>query len=388
MNYSLLAGVFLEGLLSFLSPCVLPLLPLYLSYLAGDGKRTDEQGNVQYDPVKTSVSALFFIGGIALTFILLGFSVSLVSKYISSYSEVISLIGGTVLIIFGLHQTGLIHIDILEKEFKIKADLHLEKMNYLKAFLLGFVFSLGWSPCIGPMLANAILLAATSSQGYLYILSYALGLIIPFLIAGLFTSAFLNWLKEKKGLLRKVLILAGIVMICFGCYMIHNASKTITALKEIEPAVNEEEDDTVDDIENYLISYEFKDQDGNPVRLSDFKGKYLFLNFSATWCTYCKEEIPVYKEFSNNEDVVCLYVMSPLNEDSDTAIDAYLKENEIALQTIIDEKGILFYYLRISGYPTVYVLDPDSHFSVYVAGALSADGFSNMLEYAKEHYKE
>ncbi|MBQ1533340.1 MAG: hypothetical protein IIZ64_00810, partial [Erysipelotrichaceae bacterium] len=66
----------------------------------------------------------------------------------------------------------------------------------------------------------------------------------------------------------------------------------------------------------------------------------------------------------------------------------YLKENEIALQTIIDEKGILFYYLNITGYPTVYVLDPDGHFSVYVPGALSADGFSNMLEYAKQHYEE
>ena len=386
MNYSLLSGVFLEGLLSFLSPCVLPLLPLYLSYLAGDGKKTDEEGNVYYDPVKTSISALFFIGGIALTFVLLGFSVGFISKYINDYSEVISLIGGTVLIIFGLHQTGLIHIDILEKEIKLKADLHLEKMNYLKAFLLGFVFSLGWSPCIGPMLANAILLAATSSEGYLYIVSYALGLIVPFIVAGMFTSAFLNWMKKKKDLFHWVLKIAGIVVICFGCYMIYNASKTITALKEIEPADSQEEN--ISDIETYLTDYEFRDQNGNAVKLSDYKGKYLFLNFSATWCTYCREEIPVYREFSKNEDVVCLYVMSPLNEDNDEAIGKYLKENEIALQTIIDEKGILFYYLNITGYPTVYVLDPDSRFSVYVPGALSADGFSNMLEYAKQHYDE
>ena len=177
-------------------------------------------------------------------------------------------------------------------------------------------------------------------------------------------------------------------MICFGCYMIYNASKTITALKNIEPVSTEDSEENIEDIEKYLIEYEFVDQDGNPVRLDDYKGKYLFLNFTATWCTYCKEEIPIYREFSENEDVVCVYVMSPLNEDSDTAIDRYLNENEIALQTIIDEKGILLYYLRITGYPTVYVLDPDSRFSVYAAGALSMDGFNSLLDYAREHYEQ
>ena len=80
--------------------------------------------------------------------------------------------------------------------------------------------------------------------------------------------------------------------------------------------------------------------------------------------------------------------MSPLNEDTDNAIDKYLKENEIALQTIIDENGLLLYYLNIQAYPTVFVLDPDSHFSAYFAGALSEDGFNSMLEYAKQHYEE
>ena len=188
MDLKLLGGIFLEGILSFLSPCVLPLIPLYMSYLAGDGKTIDEEGNVHYDRVRVFVSTLFFTLGISLTFFLLAAAVSAFKDYIDEYREIISIIGGTLLIVFGLHETGLIHIDVLDKERKLKVDLHLEQMNFLKAFLLGFVFSLGWSPCIGPMMANALLISTVSDAGYLYILAYALGMILPFLITGLFTS--------------------------------------------------------------------------------------------------------------------------------------------------------------------------------------------------------
>ena len=171
MNITLL-GIFLEGILSFLSPCVLPLLPLYMSYLVGDDKTVDENGNIKYKTINVFLSTLCFVLGICLTFTLLSLAVNSLISYIKNYSEIISIIGGTIIIIFGLHQLGIIHIDLLNKEFKLKVNLHLEKMSFFKAFLLGFVFSLGWSPCIGPMLANALLLAATSSEGYLYLIAY------------------------------------------------------------------------------------------------------------------------------------------------------------------------------------------------------------------------
>ena len=385
MSIQLLSGIFLEGILSFLSPCVLPLIPLYISYLAGENKTVDEEGNVKYDRVKVFISTIFFTLGISLTFVILAASVNVFKDYLNKYTEIISIIGGTVIIIFGLHELGLIHIDILNKELKLKYDTNLSQMNYLKAFMLGFVFSLGWSPCIGPMLANALLLSATSSNGYIYILFYALGLIIPFLITGLFTSTVLNFINSKKHIIKYITKIAGVVLILFGIYMIYNASKTIVAAKDINNSVNNETSQQMsrEEVEDYLLNLELKDVDGNIHKLADYNGKYLFLNFTTTWCTYCKAEIPEYVKFAENEEVECLYIMSPRNENSDDAISRYVVDNNINLTTIVDEKGELFYYCGISGYPTAFVVAPDGSFLTYVSGALTYDNFNSLLDYSK-----
>ena len=362
MNITLI-GIFLEGVLSFLSPCVLPLLPLYMSYLAGEDKTIDEDGSVKYKTIKVFITTIFFVLGISLTFVLLTASLDYISTFIDDYSTIISIIGGTLLIVFGLHEIGVINIDILNRELKPKLNTDLKKMNFLKAFGLGFVFSLGWSPCIGPMLSNAILLAATNSEGYLYIVAYALGLIIPFLLTGLLTSFVLNFINRNKRVFKWVLKIAGIVLICFGIYMIYTSSSSIVTLKE-----NKTESGDVN-IQTELMDYEFYDQNNNIIKLSDYKGKCIFLNFTTTWCTYCKQEKPEFEEFSKNKDIVCLYVMSPLQEYSSDAIDNYLKNDNSSIKTIIDLDATLFYYCNISSFPTTVVITPDNKFYTYYPGA-------------------
>ena len=246
-----LIGIFLEGLLSFLSPCVLPLLPLYMSYLAGEDKQVDEEGNVTYKTGKVFITTVFFVLGICFTLTLLAVSVNIISEFLSDYSEIISIICGTVLILFGLHEIGIIHIDILESDTRFKIKLQLDKMNFLKAFLLGFIFSLGWSPCIGPMLANALMMVATGSLGYLYIIAYGAGLVIPFLLVGLLTSKVLNFINSKKQIMKYVMIVAGIIMLCFGVYMIGNASRGIVANKTM-----------INDPYKYVMNNSFEDQMG------------------------------------------------------------------------------------------------------------------------------
>lgn len=375
MNITYFA-IFLEGLLSFLSPCVLPLLPLYMSYLAGNNKTVDENGNVKYDQIKVFFTTLFFVLGICLTFIVLSFSIGKISEVIKDYSLVISIIGGTLLIIFGLHELGIIKISVLDKEYKLNINLHLENMSNTKAFLLGLLFSIGWSPCIGPMLSNALLMASTSSDGYLYLVAYGLGLIIPFLITGLVTTQVLNFFKKKKGIINTVIKISGIVLICFGAYMISDSSKKISGL--IEKPVDQY------DITNVV----FKDFNGKDIRISDYKGKYLFINFSATWCTYCNEEMSEFESFAGENDVECIYAYSPINERSENAINDFIKEKNPSIRVLIDDSGALFRYCSVTSFPQTYVIDPDGEFLAYLPGATDVDGFIDLFNFAKELYSE
>lgn len=370
-----LLGIFIEGMLSFLSPCVLPLLPLYMSYLAGANKTVDENGNVKFKTLKVFISTVFFVLGICVTLALLAISVNLIKEFLDNYSDIISIICGTVLIIFGLHEIGVIHINILDSDARFKVNLHLDQMNIVKSFLLGFIFSLGWSPCIGPMLANALMLAATSNLGYLYIVAYGLGLVIPFLLTGLLTSKILNFINSKKSIMKYVLKIAGVIMICFGVYMIYNSSKNIVDTKNINNNASP----------TYIIDKQYYDQNGNPIKLTDFKGKYVMLNFTTTWCGYCKQEIPDYLEFAkNNDDVVCLYVMSTGSSGVDKEeLVKFINEN-YELQVIIDENDELSRYCGISGYPTKFILSKDSEMICYTSGALNLESLYKFIDYAKD----
>ena len=251
-------------------------------------------------------------------------------------------------------------------------------MNFIKAFLLGFIFSLGWSPCIGPMLANALMLAATQASGYLYIVAYGLGLVIPFLLTGLLTTSILNFFNSKKNILKWVLRIAGIIMICFGIYMISNASRNIIMDKN-----------KTNDTEKYYMNYEFKDQNGKKLVLDDYKGKYIILNFTTTWCTYCHQEMSEYLKYSESvDDVVCLYVMSTVNSGvSNDELLKYIDEN-IKLRVLIDENAELTNYCGVSGYPTKFVISPDGKFLGYASGAMNMDGLKSIIESAKNAVNE
>lgn len=375
MNLSLI-GIFLEGLLSFLSPCVLPLLPLYMSYLAGEDNEIDGDGNVKYKTSRVFISTLFFVLGICLTLALFAISVNVVKQFLDKYTNVISIVFGTILIIFGLHECGLIHIDVLDFDSRYKLNIKSKKMNIFKAFLLGFFFSLGWSPCIGPMLANALMLATTEVSGYLYIVFYGLGLTMPFLITGLLTSTVLNFINSKKNIMKWVLKVAGIIMICFGIYMICSSARKI----------NYTSNNTINNTsESFYLDYEFSNQKGKKIKLSDYKGKYVFLNFTTTWCTYCNSEIPEYLEFSKSEkDVVCLYVMSPsssgVNKDE---LIKYIDKN-IELQVIVDEDDVLMNYFGIQSFPTKILISKQGEIMWYYPGALTKDGFDEILKSARE----
>lgn len=211
--------IFLEGFLSFFSPCVLPLIPVYISYLAGNGKKISPNGTVVYERKKVLLNTLFFVGGISSVFFLLGLSFSALGTFFNHNKVMFGRIGGVLIIIMGLVQLDLIHINFLKMEKRIHLELDAEKISPIVAYVMGFTFSFAWTPCVGPALSSVLIAASNASNviaGNMLVLVYALGFIIPFIILGMFTSEALNFFKEKRNLVKYTIKAGGVILIIIG----------------------------------------------------------------------------------------------------------------------------------------------------------------------------
>lgn len=207
-----LALAFVGGLLSFASPCVLPLVPAYLGYLGGGsaaGMVSDRKAGVLH--------SLAFVAGFAIVFVALGASVGILSSLLSRYLVWIQRIGGIVLMIFGLHTLGLLKIPFLY--YDTRSAMQRKNAGYLSSFLLGVVFSAGWAPCVGPILTAILLLASTTqtaTQGAGLLFVYALGLGVPFVLAGLAVGSLTAWLRRMGKYMKWVSIVSGVLLILIG----------------------------------------------------------------------------------------------------------------------------------------------------------------------------
>jgi len=211
--------VFLEGLLSFFSPCVLPLIPVYISYLAGNGKKTGSDGTVQYDRKTVFINTLFFVLGISSVFFLLGMSFSALGTFFNRNRVLFSRIGGIIIIIMGLVQLDLVKLNFLKMEKKFHLEFSNAKMNPILAFIMGFTFSFAWTPCVGPALSSVLIMASNARNiflGNILVLIYTLGFIIPFIILGIFTTEALNFIKEKRNIVKYTIKVGGIILIIIG----------------------------------------------------------------------------------------------------------------------------------------------------------------------------
>jgi len=193
-NISILT-VFAQGLLSFFSPCVLPLIPLYLGYLSGG--YTDEGENfTPKERVRTLINTLFFVIGIGFAFFVLALGMTAVGSFFGTRKYLLARIGGVIVILFGLYQLGLFGTSkTLNKEKRIHLPLEKMAMSPVTALLMGFVFSFAWTPCVGPTLTSVLLMAASSSSkaaGFLLIGVYTLGFVIPFIAVGIFADGLLR----------------------------------------------------------------------------------------------------------------------------------------------------------------------------------------------------
>lgn len=212
------------GFLSFLSPCVLPLLPSYLSFITGVSlEELIQRGKDSRMRKITIINSLIFIFGFSLVFVLLGTSVSLAGNILFRYQIWITRIGGIFIIIFGLHLTGVLNLSLLQREKRIH--LGRRPLGYLGSFLAGIVFAAGWSPCIGPIL-GAILFYAASQNSILLGISllavYSLGLAIPFFLSSLALQLFLEYYAKLRKHLRLVSLISGSLLIAVGVLLATN----------------------------------------------------------------------------------------------------------------------------------------------------------------------
>lgn len=381
--------VFLEGVLSFLSPCVIPILPIYLAILSNS--RNDKNINHQKKRNKRVLltNTLLFVFGISTTFFLLGTGIGIFRTFLTEYKRYLLIGGGIFIILMGLFYVGDIKIPFLQKEKRIQ--LKTKQMNPIIAYLLGLTFSFGWTPCIGPMLASVLVLASTNRNvltGNLLIGVYTLGFIIPFLIVATFSDNMLKLLDKVKLKSAKLKTFGGYIILLMGLLVLING---ITTPKFIRPAYAQGSNSTGESGVIMAPDFTLVDQYGTIHTLSDYKGKTVFLNFWATWCPPCKREMPhiedIYKEYgSNEEDVIILGVAFPNEggEKSKQGIIEFLEDKNYTFPVVFDESSNLSYYYNISVYPTTFIINSEGGIEGYLQGAMRKDDMRSIIDQVKD----
>lgn len=394
--------VFVQGLLSFFSPCVLPLVPLYLGYLSGglnfglDGTEKEEAGaSASAAKIKLFVRVLFFTLGISGAFFVLGLGASAAGSFFGEHRMLFARIGGVLIILFGLYQLGVFgNSSVLGKERRIPLRLEKMTMSPVIALIMGFAFSFAWTPCVGPALTSVLLMAGsaqTEALGFLLIGVYTLGFILPFLAAGIFTAQLLEFFRRHMKAVRYTVKIGGVLMILMGVLMFTGKMNDITGyLSTVQSGTAQETEESEQQLTPApLADLELTDQFGNTHTLSDYKGKVIFLNFWATWCGPCRNEMPdiqkLYEEYSaqgEDAEVVILGIAGPGigQEGSAEEIADFMEENGYTYPVLMDAGGEMFTRYGISAFPTTFMIDKDGNVYGYVPGQMTENIMRSIID--------
>ena len=423
--------VFVQGLLSFFSPCVLPLIPLYVGYLAGGTAQVRDDGTIEYPRAKVLVNTVFFVVGVSFAFFLLGFGFTALGQFFTGNQRAFSVVAGIIMALFGLYMLGAFgKARAVETERRLPFRLDRFAMNPLVALVLGFTFSFAWTPCVGPVLASVLLMASSSASaaaGYALVGVYTLGFVLPFLAVGLFTGVVLRFFRAHGNVVKCTVKVGGALLIVMGVMTVTGWMNGVTSYLSsfgAAPAAQEQSADagvggdaangggaggdaggadasgsgsgsadaSSEAVAAPLADLALADQNGVEHRLSDYRGKAVFLNFFATWCGPCQRETPdieaLYAERGRNEgDLVVLGVANPKTDEhprnsdvSEPEVRAFIDEEGITYPVLMDTTGQLFAAYGVSAFPTTFMIDADGNVFGYVSGMLTADMMESIVE--------
>ena len=423
------AAVFLQGILSFFSPCVLPLVPLYIGYLAGGAKSVDADGTVRYKRGRVMRNTVFFVLGVSFTFFALGLGFTALGRFFSDNRALFARIGGVLIILFGLYQLGVFRSRALSTEHRLPIRLDRLSMNPAVAFLFGFTFSFAWTPCVGPALGSVLIMATSagsSAQGFLLIGVYTLGFVLPFLAVGLFTGSLLDFFKKHQKAVRYTVKAGGVLMILMGVMMLTGWMNGFTSYlsglggagtsaSSAAPSSSVPSDSAAgqgggassgpdnasassgsaassEQPEIPAPDFTLTDQFGKTHTLSDYQGQVVFLNFWATWCGPCQREMPdiqaMYEDLGlNEEDVVVLAVANPksdqypYNQDvSEDEVKRFLEENGYTYPVAMDTTGEVLAAYGVRAFPTTFMIDREGNVFGYVESTLTRDIMDSIVQ--------
>lgn len=369
---------FAAGILSFLSPCVLPLVPGYISLISGVSIDNLKEGASSRRAV--ILNSLAFNAGLSVIFLLLGTTAGLVGSAITS-NPWVRIIGGIIIIAFGFQLIGLLKIGALYKDTRMFSSEKPRGM--LGSAVLGVAFAAGWTPCIGPILGGIIGLAATSGgwrSGLVLSAFYSAGLAVPFLLTGLGINQFLGFYRNFRKHLHKVEVVSGIVLIFVGLLVMTGqstllaSSRFISLIPNLEgllkinepakppPAPANASFEPAPDVEFQTLA-------GKSFRLNELKGQVVLLNFWATYCIPCREEIPALNSLQNELAAKGLKVVGASLDDSIDGVNTYQKEvAKFEYEVLLGGSDAKVKFAQ-SVLPTTYLIDRQGRIRQKIIGA-------------------
>lgn len=390
---------FLAGVASFLSPCVLPLVPGYVSLISGVSidRLKGDGGSKSSARRAVIINSIAFNIGLSMIFLSLGAAAGLVGASILS-NVWVRVIGGLVIIGFGLQLMGLLKIGALYKDTRFFSQQ--KPRGIFGSFTLGMAFAAGWTPCIGPILGGIIGLAATSGgwrSGLLLSSFYSAGLSVPFLLTGIGINQFLGFYAKFRRHLHKVEVVSGAVLILIGfivafglttrlnssmlAKLLPNAEKWVESWSKKSASTT----DTPPVVKNTkpltpAPDIEFKTLDDQSFRLSSLRGRVVVLNFWATWCEPCRAEIPELNAMQKELGEKGLTIVGAAWDDTREGVKEFQNDIKQEYTLLTGGEAVQDKFGGIPSLPTTYIIDRDGNIRDKIIGARDREVFEAVIK--------